>query len=117
MTYTATIKAGKKTVSWDKARSILIKAYELVGITRCELKLGAYHNGFALGFAHGRKRRDLVGDELYTFCVLACQGCHDGIEYQGKEAMAKHVQDAIDRRAIQPTIKVGGQQIWPLQST
>lgn len=112
MRCTAIRKIGKKGGEWVKARKILDKAYLDAGITHCELRFEAYHNGFMVAYAHGRKRRNLVGDELYTFVVKACQGCHNAIEYQGAEAMAKHVQDAIDRRVVQPTIKVGGKIIW-----
>ena len=100
---------GKKVNEWHKARNILGKAYADVGIEYCELNIEGEHNGLWVAFAHGRKRRHLVGNELYTFVARACQGCHDFIEYKvGKEKMAQIIQEAIDRREIQPVIVVGG---------
>lgn len=100
---------GKKVDEWDRARKSLIKAYSDVGIEYCELNIDGKHNGLWVAFAHGRKRRHLVGTELYTFVAKACQGCHDYIEYEvGKDEMARIIQEAIDARAIQPVIVVGG---------
>lgn len=113
MRRTAIKKMGKKGDEWTKARKILVAAYGDVCITHCELNIVGYHSGFALAFAHGRKRGDLVDDELYTFVVLACQGCHDHIEYDvGHDEMARIVRETIDKRVVQPVIKVEGKIIW-----
>jgi len=53
--------------------------------TTCELRLSGCKNNMFLGFAHRHKRRwyklkpSLLAD--YNQTVLACQPCHDRIEY------------------------------------
>jgi hypothetical protein len=113
MTY---IKAGRKTKDWNNAKRKLKIAFAEVGLTYCEVglfltsqyledpleidRVRSYRHQFALGFAHGKKRRWLGGDELLTFVALSCQDCHDYIEY--RDDMSEIVQGTIDARRVQP---------------
>jgi hypothetical protein len=91
-------KAGKRSKQWIAVRRRLKEAFEALGITSCELRYeGCRVNGM-LGFAHGRKRRHLKGDELETLVVLACNPCHDNIEYLGPERMLEIVERTIQQR-------------------
>lgn len=68
------------------------------GVTSCELRYEGCKGQVMLGFAHGRKRRHLKGDELKTLVILACNPCHDKIEYLGPERMLAIVQGVIVER-------------------
>jgi hypothetical protein len=66
----------------------LKKIYLEKEITTCELRLPGCKNNMYLGFAHRHKRRwyklkpSLLADFNQT--VLACQPCHEKIEYNKK---------------------------------
>jgi hypothetical protein len=92
------LKAGRRTNDWMRVRRILSREFAAAGITSCELKLEGCWGDRALGFAHGRKRRHLKGDELQTLTILSCNICHDKIEYLPPEEMLAIVQDVIERR-------------------
>lgn len=90
-----------KVQEWSKIKKIQEKAFEKAGITECELKLTMCKPKAFLSFAHGKKRKDLVGNELANLIVLACQPCHEHIEYKiTKEQMLKVVQDTIMARKV-----------------
>lgn len=107
------IGPGKRTIEWEKAKQhILNPAFAQVGLLyACEV--GAYliqfeeheqvkkhrHN-FALSYAHGKKRRKLVNNELVTFVARCCNDCHDYIEY--RPDMKKIIEAVISSRAVQP---------------
>lgn len=91
-------KVGHKTRVWKNTRDRLKKKFAAMGITQCELNYdGCAFNNF-LGFAHGRKRRHLEGDELETLVILACNNCHDQIERLPAEAMLTIVEKVIADR-------------------
>ena len=70
-----------KGETWIKQRAKLKDEYERKGITTCELKLtGCWHNN-ALSFAHRYKRSDPRCEHTFEGTVLACNPCHDKIEY------------------------------------
>ena len=92
------IKKGKKTTEWDNTRRILNQRFYAVQIERCELNIPEKHNGFAVAYAHAKKRNDLLPGELIRV-VKACEGCHSWIEYEaGKKEMQRIVDEAIARR-------------------
>lgn len=116
MTY---IKAGRKTKDWNNAKRKLKVAFQNVGLTHCEV--GVYlmqfaehrevmyrhRHRFALSWAHGDKRRNLVGDELVTLVALACQDCHNYIEY--RDDMREIIEAVIASRSVQPSTYYTGQ--------
>jgi len=98
------IKPGKKTKEWEKVRKTeLIPQFESWGITSCEIHLeGVCWNSNALGFAHTKKRRDIKTPEDLREVVLACNPCHDIIEYHCQEYfgvdMLTFLRGIIERR-------------------
>lgn len=91
-------KIGKKSKRWIAVRRRLKVKFEALGITSCELRYEGCAGDTMLGFAHGRKRRHLKGDELETLVVLACNNCHDAIEYLEPERMLEIVERTIQQR-------------------
>jgi len=91
-------KAGKKSRAWFAVRRRLKVEFEARGITSCELRYEGCAGDGMLGFAHGRKRRHLRGNELETLTILACNHCHGKVEYLGPERMLAIVNDVIKRR-------------------
>lgn len=91
-------KAGKKSKQWIVVRRRLKIEFEAIGITSCELRYEGCAGDTMLGFAHGRKRRHLKGDELEMLTILACNNCHDKIEYLGPERMLEIVERTIQQR-------------------
>lgn len=92
------LKAGRRTKDWIKVRRELSTEFAARGITSCELKMEGCWGEGALGFAHGRKRRHLEGDELKTLTILACNPCHDKIECLLPEEMLTTVESVIANR-------------------
>ena len=89
---------GKKTLEWMRIRARLKKKFAEAGITSCELGYPGCWRDEALGFAHGRKRRHLQGDEIETLTILSCTPCHDVIERMSAPAMLCIVQSVIAER-------------------
>jgi len=105
---------GKKTREWEAAKRILKPAYAEAGIVSCELApvlerrgfdISKHRHWFFLTWAHGDKRKQLVGDELLTLVVLGCVDCHDFIEVMTRAEMRSIVEEAISRRRVQPVLK------------
>lgn len=72
------VKKLSKIQKWNIVRKELKIRFEKAGITSCELRLpGCLKDNF-LGFAHTTKRRDVKDLKKV---VLACQNCHEKIEY------------------------------------
>jgi hypothetical protein len=94
------LRAGKRTKEWIAVRHRLKVRFEAMGIMVCELNYPGCHRDGSLGFAHGRKRRHLKGDELKSLVILTCNHCHDAIEYLGSEPMLEIVQDVIASREL-----------------
>lgn len=89
---------GRKTQDWIKVRRELSIEFAAAGITSCELKYEGCWGEKALGWAHGRKRRNLRDGELKSLVALVCNPCHGRIEYLPPEEMLAIVQDVIARR-------------------
>lgn len=85
---------GKKTKGWEAARKKLKVRFERSGVTRCE-KCGS---GFALSFAHRKKRADVTTPEELETVALLCCVCHDGIEKLSHEEMFAAVDEIIHAR-------------------
>lgn len=73
---------GPKTAEWNRVRAELKVIFEAKGITRCQICLT---DNF-LGFAHCRKRRNLLDGEIYH-CALLCNEDHDKLEYGEPDVM------------------------------
>lgn len=88
---------GKKTKKWATTRSGLKPRFEAAGITTCELRYpGCWFNN-GLGFAHAKKRRKLSEEDLEVV-ILACNPCHDKIEYSPN--MEETVMKVIENRGV-----------------
>jgi hypothetical protein len=92
------LKPGRKTKQWNATRRKLVSEFAAMGITSCELRYEGCFGEGALGFAHGRKRRHLKGDELKTLVILICNPCHDRIEFLPAEEMLRIIQEVIEKR-------------------
>lgn len=93
---------GKKTLEWMRVRARLKRKFAALGITACELGYIGCWKDEALGFAHGRKRRHLQGNEIEDLVILACGPCHDRIETLGPAGMLAIVQSVIAERNWNP---------------
>lgn len=91
-------RLGRKGKSWLKVRRELSADFAARGIVSCELRLDGCWGSNATGFAHGRKRRHLKGDELKTLTALLCNPCHARIEYLPPEEMLAIVRRVIANR-------------------
>lgn len=90
---------GKKGNEWDGVRAKLKPLFAAAGITFCEIRLpGCWHNN-ALGFAHSKKRRNIVGREIEEVC-LGCNPCHDIIEAKPESEMTELVRAIIELRPV-----------------
>lgn len=108
-------RMGRKGLEWEACKKLLTPAFAEAGITSCEVgrfldeefpeyrELIANHrHRFFLTYAHGDKRKQLVGNELLTLVVLSCVDCHDFIEALPRAEMRGIVTDIIKRRRVQP---------------
>ena len=80
------LKHESKVEEWNRIRAELTKQFNLIGITRCELKLEGCVGTFGLAFAHSLKRGKIPKDEpLRTEKLMEvarlCIYCHNVIEY------------------------------------
>jgi hypothetical protein len=91
-------RVGKRTRSWEKERERLKKKFSIWGITSCELRYpGGCWGDNALGFAHAKKRRFLVPEELGVV-ILCCNRCHDILESLPHDLMEVEVMQVIKQR-------------------
>ncbi len=95
------LKPGKKTREWERIRRKIKPEFEAQGITSCEFRYPLCQGGYMLSFAHGKKRRNLVGDELEKFVGLACQNCHTLLELKPEKEMERAVRFVILQRGEQ----------------
>lgn len=93
------IKPGKKTKAWEADRNELKEIFKNNGVTKCEIKFKipkCFKDNF-LGFAHTRRRVTLtaeqIGDAHYN--VLACQSCHNEVDFVMKKEKAEKILDRI----------------------
>lgn len=98
------IQAGKKTQNWNDGREDLKKQFSAWGITDCEIgpalsKIAVFlckKDNF-LGFAHTRRRVKLSPGEVRDprFVVLACQPCHQYVDFEMPREEAEVLLDSI----------------------
>lgn len=93
----ARLKAGRKVREWDKVRAELKEECERLGIRSCEIRLPKCTGALYTGFAHSKKRRNIVGDELREAC-LACSNCHAIIEAKPEKEMSAIVRAVLAER-------------------
>lgn len=94
---------GKKGKLNLKANLELKKTFAEIGITKCEIQLEGCWK-IIMGFAHGKKRRNLTPKELKKFAIGGCNPCHDKIEYDCEKytgiTMEQFVKKTIENRKI-----------------
>lgn len=94
------LKAGKRSKAWAATRARLKAKHEATGIKECELRYDGCKRDDWLSFAHGRKRRHLVGNELETLTIVACTPCHAAIERLPEAEMCAIVETVIANRKV-----------------
>lgn len=87
-------RLGKKGLLWEATRKRLKVRFEAAGITRCEI----CGNGYALGFAHRFKRRNITTQTELETCALLCNEHHDELEILPESEMGKRVDALIAAR-------------------
>jgi len=75
------MKIGKKALEWLQASDELEEIYLEKGITLCELRFEGCWINSALHFAHLYKRNDPRCEHTFQGTILACNPCHQKIEY------------------------------------
>ena len=85
------MKTGKKTKEWDNAKRKLKALFADSGITYCE----TCGTGFGLSWSHSRKRRHIVGNELYEV-ILQCLRCHQ--KFEADPNLTDKVREVIEAR-------------------
>ena len=97
------VKKESKISEWNRVRKELVKDFNKVGITKCEIRLPLCLRDYALGFAHTKKRRNVTDLKRV---VLSCQNCHTTVEYACKantgKTMEEFLEHIINARKIQP---------------
>jgi hypothetical protein len=89
---------GKKGQLWINVRKQIKQRFEWAGITICEFRFqGCYYDASG-GFAHCRKRRNLLEGEIWHV-GLACLHCHTCLdEKMSHEDMHNEVHKVIEKR-------------------
>lgn len=91
------IKPGKKTVAWEEGRAQLKTIFKDNDITKCEIKTSKCVSGNFLGFAHTRRRNTLTPEQTIDphFVVLACNPCHEIVDFKMARGAAEKLLDEI----------------------
>lgn len=88
-------RLGKKGLVWEATRKRLKVRFEAAGITRCEV----CGSGWALGFAHRKKRANITTQEELEIVALLCNSpCHDALEILPESEMGERVDALIAAR-------------------
>lgn len=74
--------------------------FEKAGVRYCEIGFDGCLKNRSLSFAHGDKRRFLIGDELEKLVILACIRCHRVIEEWPRSKMREFVSQRIEARKV-----------------
>lgn len=95
---------GKKTKAWNNARAVIKRQFAKAGITTCELRGSAkvqHECGVDnyLGFAHSKKRRHIIGDELFEVALL-CLSAHEIVERMSEGEMTAIIREIIATRNV-----------------
>lgn len=96
-------KKQNKVGEWNKIRDTeIIPQFKAWGIVTCEIRLNPCLKFRYLGFAHTKKRRQITSPDDLRRVVLACQPCHDLVEYQCKritgKTMTEYLEEIIQKR-------------------
>jgi hypothetical protein len=90
-------KPGKKTRASAKANGDMKAECRRLGIFQCELHFdGCWRDPH--GFAHSRKRRNIITPEQLREAVIACNHCHSIIERWPESKMGDFVREILARR-------------------
>lgn len=91
------IRPGKKTVAWEEGRRELKVVFKDHGITTCEIRTQKCVRNNYLGFAHTRRRNSLTEEQVVDphFVVLACNSCHDIVDFRMDRKKAEALLDEI----------------------
>lgn len=95
-------KVGKTEEWYNVMHNEIIPQFEKWGIYSCEINTKQCVKSMYLGFAHTKKRRNITTPEDLRRVVLACQPCHNIVEYMciqytGK-TMTNFLEEIIQRR-------------------
>lgn len=97
-------KKVSKQQKWYKVmHEEIVPQFEKWDIKYCEINFSEVCRIYTyLGFAHTKKRRNISNDEDLRRVVLACQPCHEIVEYNcinrtGKK-MTDYLEDIIKKR-------------------
>ncbi len=96
-------KKKNKIEEWGKIRdNEIIPQFKKWGIVTCEIGLSPCVKFRFLGFAHTKKRREIISEDDLRRVVLACTPCHTLVEYSCVEVtgkpMTKFLEDIIKKR-------------------
>lgn len=95
-------KVSKVHVWYTVMHEEIIPQFDRWGIRSCEINLHQCIGNRYLGFAHTKKRNNIHTPEELRRVVLACQPCHNIVEYMciqytGK-TMTNYLEEIIQKR-------------------
>ena len=97
-------RVGPRTRAWLKVWAFLKDRFYTLGRTRCEFGFIKHECWGALYPCHSRKRREMVGDDIYAVAV----GCQQIARYLDEELTHEEMHEAVMR-----AIKENGGLILP----
>lgn len=89
-------KVSKQEHWYNVMHNEILPQFEKWGITTCEIKSEKCTNTTYLGFAHTKKRRDITTPEQLRRVVLACQPCHEVVEYHCKNVFGMTMEAFLE---------------------
>ena len=89
-------KSYKQKEWYTVMHNEILPQFEKWGITSCEIKLDRCVQTMYLGFAHTKKRKDIYTSDDLRRVVLACQSCHEVVEYHCMENTGKTMTDYLE---------------------
>lgn len=89
-------KKNKQGEWYNIMHNEIVPQFNKWGIYSCELRLSGCILTLYLGFAHTKKRRNIINDEDMRRVVLACQPCHERVEYHSVENTGKTMTDYLE---------------------
>lgn len=90
-------KISKTEVWYRVMHEEIIPQFDKWGIRVCEIKTDYCKQTMYLGFAHTKKRRDIHTPEDLRRVVLACQPCHEIVEYKCQATYGVSMTEYLDR--------------------
>lgn len=88
-----------KIEKWSDGRAKLKSQFRDYGITECEARLSKCTPKNFLGFAHIKRRNNLTDEEIVDarFCILACQPCHEMLDFKLSKETSEKIMETIIR--------------------